>query len=219
MMRISGLVPLALLLAACGPSFVWEGDEDPGVDAFEHAIADRVGTSLEDGTPVEVLTVVVSNDPNLCARIAQTPDGQLAQVEDVLAVQVLGIRVGDLTPFTTNAGFVQAFLAPEDGLAAVAVNLVEREGGVTVADIGTDNLLDGAAISDSRLSITSQGLSNGEIRSLAGSFEAEITLDRTDPETVDVDVDGDGSPDYRRISASVQGRFSGADGCPSLSGT
>ena len=59
---------------------------------------------------------------------------------------------------------------------------------------------------------------NDQIRRISGSFRADITMDRTDPETFDVDFDDDGEADYRGINATVRGRFSGAQGCSALGG-
>lgn len=202
--------------AACGPALEWEGDYDPGDIVFEHAIAARQAEETADGIPVEQLSVILSNDQNLCAALAGTPNGLLTELDDVMAVQAVGIKAGEFTEYDTNVGIVKALLSPEDGESAVAVAFVERSGGTTIADIGTDNRLDAEAVSDAQINVNSQSLSSGEIRRISGSIRADLTLDQTDPETFDVDIDDDDDPDYRRINATVRARFSGAVGCSSL---
>jgi hypothetical protein len=212
------IIPVFLLTAACGNSFDADGLDLP-LDSIAASFVETgtyTADTNDDGEPditMDGIGVVLTDREDLCSALSGTTVDELS---DVFAVQVLALSVEGPDLLETNGSLLSTFFDPSPGDVFVAVRAIERSGGVTVGHYMTQNLIDPEAISTSELWISSRSMSNGEVRSLGGSFKATLRADRTDEASFDTDFDDDGTDDYQSIDVDAKGKIASADPCDNL---
>lgn len=215
---LAALLLLALSASACSDRVTFEGlPSSLPEDSIDFSIsAQDSGRNLVGGTLTATM-IVLSDREDLCAEVESS--GSLDLVSDVFAVQVLALRNSDqgagAGEIESNSSFEQVFFDQAASQGFVSARVLHRQGGATVADFRSRNLVDLASVSEGRFQInsTSSGANGSRF---GGTFRADIGADLLDPERFDVDVNDDGAPDFASASGSLRGRFAGARSCSAL---
>ena len=200
-------------LAACSDHVEIDGVDGLPIDdiAFSFNARDSGGNAA--GGTTTATTIVLTDRENLCDEATEA--GGLDAMSDVFAVQIFALSTGDPNTIDSNASLFDVLFTTTGTGQAVASRILHRSGGETLFDGFSVNLLDLESTTPGEFAINSVSSSpNGT--SFGGTFETRLGGERSDPTNWDTDATDDGEFDYRAISGTVSGRFTGAKGCDAL---
>ena len=204
---------LIIALTACNDTVNIEGISGLPTDdiAFSFNARDS-GRNLAGGTTTGT-TVVLTDRENFCDELSSA--GSIDSMSDVFAVQLFAFTNADPNSVDSNSPLFDLLLDPSGGEQAVAARILHIQGGEIQFDGFSENLIDIETTTPGDFNINGVSSSpNGT--NFSGNYETRIAGDRSDPESWDTDVNDDGEPDYRRVSGTIDGRFSGAKDCDAL---
>lgn len=220
---ISGcMIGGALFTVGCGDVKV-NMDDVNGVnvnDAQFAVFADSVEAVDLDGdgindVDISVLSVIVSDQEDICAQIEADPDGQNppadAQLVQLFAIKFDAVGAGGFAAgdtLTSNKSFIDLIFGGVAGDVVVDARAIVREADVDVISSGTDFF----ALNNGSLTI------NDFTAGAEAAFDLSVTLtqDLANEATFDTDSDGDGINDFLAINSVLTVNVKSATFCAAL---
>lgn len=204
---------LIVALTACNDTVNIEGIDGLPTDdiAFSFNARDS-GRNVAGGTTTAT-TVVLTDREDFCDELASA--GSIESMPDVFAVQLFAFTNSDPNSVDSNAPLGELLFDPSGGEQAVAARVLRVQGGEVRFDGFSENLIDLQTTTPGDFNINGVSSSpNGT--NFSGNYETRLGGDRSNPDSWDTDFTDDGVSDYRRISGTIDGRFSGAKDCDAL---